>query len=240
MKKIIFLLIISANFYFAQNEKVFDHSVFTELLSKNVDSEGMINYAGFDNPQFGEYLNRLGSADTEGFEEEEKLAFYINTYNAFVIKNVLNHYPIEGPMKVEGFFDNFKFNITGEEMSLNQLEYDIILKIEPVLTHFGLVCAAVSCPKLLKFAYTGDNVYELLRENGKVFLSDPKRNYLDKEKNILYLSEIFRWFRESFEKEYGSLENAVKKLGAATTADYLDKNDVTIEFITYDWSLNSQ
>ena len=33
----------------------------------------------------------------------------------------------------------------------------------------------------------------------------------DKEKNILYLSQIFKWFRSTFEKKYGSLLEMAKK-----------------------------
>ena len=148
--------------------------------------------------------------------------------------------PIKSPLDVDGFFKTNKFKIAGEDLTLDEIENNLILKIEPVLSHFGLVCGALSCPKLLRKAYSRENVYNLLKENASAFIYDPNKNKLDKENKILYLSEIFKWFEKYFEEKYGSVLNAVKDFFNKTDKKFLDQNEVKIEFIPYNWQLNKQ
>jgi hypothetical protein len=223
---------------FAQS---FDHTKFDSLLKKNVTQEGLVNYRAFkNNKQFENYLSNISKANLNNFSKEEKLAFYINSYNACTIKNILNHSPVGSPMDVDGFFKKHKFKVAGEELSLDEIEYDRTLKIEPVLSHFGLVCAAKSCPRLLPAAYTAENIYNQLEENMKLFLRDTSRNHIDKEKNILYVSQIFNWFKDSFEKKYGSLKNLATRGMKNSDANFLRNNEVKISFLEYNWELNSQ
>lgn len=239
MRKLIFILFTL--FTSSILSQSFDHSTFDVLLKKYVDENGMVNYKGFKSDKnFGGYLTTLSKANPKNFSNEEKLAFYINAYNAFTIKNVIDHYPITSPMKVDKFFDKYKFNVAGKEMSLNQIEYDIILKIEPVLSHFGLVCAAKSCPKLLQEVYTGKNVVKLLTNNAGDFIHNPEKNKLDQTNKVLYLSEIFKWFKDSFRNKYGSLKETAIRFFDKEYASFLKENDVEIKFMKYNWTLNEQ
>ncbi len=235
-----FLTSFIIGFNFAQSVE-FDHSGFNKLLSENVDENGMVNYEGFNNnTQFEEYLNRLETADVNNFSKEEQLAFYINAYNATVINNVINYLPINSPMDVDGFFNKVKHNVAGNMLTLDELEHKFILKIEPVLVHFGLVCAANSCPKLINKAYNGEMVFNQLVENAKVFLNDDQKNRIDKENKILYLSEIFKWFNNNFVEKYGSLKKTAIEFMYENDAKYLRENDVQIKYLKYNWKLNSQ
>jgi hypothetical protein len=114
------------------------------------------------------------------------------------------------------------------------------MKIEPVLVHFGLVCAAISCPKLLRKAYDGKTVLQELEKKGEEFLSDPSKNRLDKENNILFLSEIFKWFKRNFEERYGSLQKAAAHFMSESDKKFLKKNTVEVKFNKYNWQLNTQ
>lgn len=243
MKKILVLIIsvlLVSILVNARKEK-FDHSKFDALLKNNVDANGFINYDGFkNNKQFEEYLASIENADISNFSKEEKLAFYINAYNATVIKNVLDHWPINSPMDVDGFFDKTKFTFAGKEETLNGLEYNHVFKIDPVLCHFGLVCSGKSCPKLLQKAYDGDNVYKQLEDNAKVFMSDPNKNKLDRDNRTLYLSEIFKWFKDKFVERYGSLKETAIHFMSASDANFLKGNNITIKYMKYNWQLNKQ
>jgi hypothetical protein len=236
----IILISFSSEFGTAQPDGI-DHSVFDKLLKDNVNEKGLIDYKAFQNNKFfEEYLNQIATADISNLSSGEKLAFYINAYNALTIKNVLNHFPIESPMDVEGFFKEKQFKVAGMELTLDKLEYDYVLPINNVLPHFGLVCAAISCPELIRKAYTGKNVFTQLEENAKVFLNDETKNRLDKESKILYLSSIFKWFRKSFEEEYGSLIEIAKHYMNDTDKKFLNENEVEIKFIDYNWKINTQ
>lgn len=219
----------------------FNHSAFDKLLKANVDENGMVNYEAFkSSDQFNEYLKSIESADVSKLSKENKLAFYINAYNATVINNVLNHWPIKSPMDVDGFFKKVKHKIAGKEMTLDELEHKYTLKIEPVLVHFGLVCAAMSCPKLLRKAYDGKTVFQQLEENARLFLNDPAKNKLDRENKTLYLSEIFKWFKKSFVDKYRSLKNTAIEFINSDDSEFLKNNDVKIKFNKYNWQLNTQ
>jgi hypothetical protein len=219
----------------------FDHSKFDALLKANVDENGMVDYSSFQsNKDFDNYIKSIAEADVSNLSKEDKLAFYLNAYNATVIKNVLAHLPITSPMDIDGFFKKITHQIAGNEITLDKLEYDYAMKIEPILIHFGLVCAAESCPKLLRKAYDGKTVFQQLEENGKEFLNDPSKNRLDKENNILYLSEIFKWFKKSFEERYGSLQKTAEHFMNESDKKFLIENTVEVKFNKYNWQLNTQ
>jgi len=172
MKKLLVsvVLVILFGGYSIVQSNIFDHSKFDVLLKSNVNETGLVNYNAFkDSKEFKEYLEAVKSANIIDLSVEDKLAFYINAYNATVIKNVLDHLPIDSPMDVDGFFSKIKHTIAGQEITLDELEHKYALKIEPTLTHFGLVCAAISCPKLITKAYDGKTVFKQLEENAKVF-----------------------------------------------------------------------
>ena len=237
-------LIISITCFFniaAVPQEKFDHSKFDNLLKTYVDEEGSVNYNAFrDNQEFGEYISAISSADIDNLSKSDKLAFYINAYNATVIKNVLDHLPIISPLDVDGFFNKIKHKITGKEMTLDELEHKYTLTIEPVLSHFGLVCAAKSCPKLIAKAYDGKSVITQLNENAKVYLNDTDKNRIDRENYILYLSEIFKWFPAAFEERFGSLKQMAIYFMNEEDKHFLKEDDVEIKFLKYNWQLNTQ
>ncbi|MAT40320.1 MAG: hypothetical protein CL946_12030 [Ectothiorhodospiraceae bacterium] len=235
------LIIIGITFAASAFSQGFDHSTFDGLLKRYVDRDGMVNYPGFAKSEsFKEYVAAIGKADTKKFSDNEMLAFYINAYNALVIKNVIDHMPLDSPMDVDGFFKKKKFSIAGEKMTLDKLEYDHIIPLGGALIHFGVVCAAQSCPKLIRKAYTPGTVYRQLEENARTFLRDPSKNKLDKAANTLKLSEIFKWFSDDFEKKFGSVRAVAEKYMSDSDAAYIKKNKPSIDYLRYDWSLNSQ
>jgi hypothetical protein len=83
-------------------------------------------------------------------------------------------------------------------------------------------------------------VLNQLEENANEFLNDKSKNRLDKKLNTLYLSSIFKWFKQSFDEEYGSLIETVKYFMNDESKKFLDEKNVEIKFIKYNWKLNSQ
>ncbi len=241
MKKFVILILVLAFIGSVNIAKDFDHSLFDNILKENVDEKGMINYEKIaKDKNFDKYINSIANADTKDLNDDEKLAFYINAYNAYTIRNVLNNWPIDSPLHVKGFFKEFKFTVAGKELSLDEIEHKHVLPIDPIVPHFGLVCAALSCPKLIQEAYTGENVYRLLEENGRIFFEDSFKNRLDRENNILYLSHIFKWFGRAFKDKHGDLVSATKIYMNENDQKFLNETEVDIKFVKYDWTLNKQ
>ena len=215
-----------------------DPAVFDALLKANV-SNGKVNYNGFKNSSaFAGYLQSIASTSLEGMSTNEKLAFWVNAYNALVIKNVLDNPGIKQPLDVPGFFDKKKFSAAGKSVTLNQIENDIIRPTfrEPLI-HFGLVCAARSCPPLINKAYTAANVRSLLAANARSYLADTRQNrFAD---GTLYLSKIFEWYKADFGGDDAGLRAFAQKYGPASMKDGI--GDATpVSFNEYDWTLNSK
>ncbi len=240
MKILFFSVVLTLIYSSSPKASSFDHSEFDALLRKNVNSKGMVTYKGFKNDSFYKYLDKIAKADITKFSKMEKLAFYINAYNALVIKNIIDHHNIHSPLDVDGFFKKIKFKVTGKQITLDELEHQYTLKIDGVLPHFGLVCGAKSCPKILPKAYNGKSVITDLKKNAKEFLANPKKNYFDKSENILYLSEIFNWFKNYFISKHGTIINAVKILSQNKIWQKNLSESTKIKYLNYDWKLNAQ
>ena len=240
--KNIYLLILAVGLAFCSpRQNIVDDKVFDAVLNQYVDLDGKVDYKGIKaDHRFSEYLEQLAEADISKFSGDAKLAFWINAYNASVVKNVLDHYPLDSPMSVDGFFKKFKFNVAGENLSLDEIEHQKVMKIEPVLIHFGLVCGASSCPKLIPHAYFPESVYKQLEQNAKDFMNDKTRNRLDREYRTLYLSSIFKWFKNYFVDRYGSLKKAAMAFINDNDSRFLAQNNVEVKYLNYNWELNTQ
>lgn len=211
------------------------------ILKSNVDKTGRVDYQGIKaDKRFKKCLTNFENTNINSLGKNEKLSFLINAYNAFVIKNVLEHKNLKSPLDDKDFFKSKKFKLDGKILSLDEIEHNYVLKIEPALSHFGLVCGAVSCPKLIPKAYTADNVISQLKVNAAEFINNKNKNYLDRKNKILYLSQIFNWFNKYFEYDNSSAKKFVLKYINQKDKEFIQKNNVSIKFIEYDWKLNSQ
>jgi hypothetical protein len=222
------------------------HELWTELLKKHVNEQGMVDYEGFvrDRQQLQQYLNQLSNTppDPDTWPEEEQLAYWINAYNAFTVQLIADNYPLESIEElhptlniptINTVWHKKFFEIGGQESSLDEIEHQILRKqFEEPRIHFAIVCASYSCPPLRREAYTARALDSQLEEQAVRFINDPKRNKLQGKR--AQLSKIFQWFEGDFTKN-GSLlaflnRYAKKELQPAAEISYLE----------YDWKLNKQ
>ena len=172
----------------------------------------------------------------------EALAFWVNAYNALVIHNVNNNPGMKKPTDVAGFFDKKKFPVAGRSLTLNQIENDVIRPMfnEPLI-HFGLVCAAESCPPLIPTLYTGGNVISLLRKNTTAYLGDSRQNSFDPDSQRLEVSKIFDWYRADFGGNDDGIVAFVKKHAPTALKEQLENaDDIALTFREYNWKLNGK
>lgn len=212
------------------------HAPFDAILQRHVDADGRVAYralAAQDGGALDVYLAALASADPAALPEPEQVAFWINAYNAHVLRGVLDGYDAEGLFARKRFFSFYDFPLAGRERTLEEIEHEILRRrfAEPRI-HFALVCASTSCPKLRREAYRGDRLDAQLDEQARAFLEDPRRNRIGPG-DTLHLSMIFRWFAEDFERAAGSVPEYVRRWVAVPAAP-------RIEYLEYDWTLNAQ
>lgn len=223
-----------------------DHKAYDALLKKYVDENGMVNYAGLkkDHKALRNYLSSLEqNAPNSDWTEDEKLAYWINAYNAYTLDLILEHYPLESirdiGSKIQIPFVNtawdIKFiEISGEKYDLNNIEHGIIRKrFDEPRIHFALVCAAVSCPRLRNEAFFADTLDQQLTAAAEDFLSDKGKNDFVNAQEVK-LSKIFSWYGGDFKKKT-TLIGYLNKYGPLK----LDKN-AKVSYLEYDWALNEQ
>jgi len=233
LKTLLFLLAEEAKEVVEEVVVPFSHASFDALLRKNVTSSGKVNYNGFKgNASFEQYLKDLSANEPQsGWSRNKKLAYWINAYNAFTIKLIVDNYPVSSITKLKGGkpWDYSFIKIGSNTYSLNHIEHKIIRPTfkEPRI-HFACVCAAKSCPKLANKAYTASNLNSLLTTQTKYFINNKNKNQIA-DKN-LKVSSLFDWYASDF----GDVNAYIAKYYNGTF-----EADTDIEFMDYDWSLNN-
>ncbi len=258
----ILLVVLSAVGAQAVDAGTFDHSRLDELLTVYVSDDGWVDYAGLerDSAKLGAYLKTLATAAPKTFaSDDERLAFWINAYNAFTLQDALEsvYRKAKGVREVPGFFDRKDHSVASERLTLDQIEARARRFRDPRV-HFTLVCASTSCPKLQRYSYRGEQLQEQLARVTREFLSDSERGMkIDPRRNKVFISSLFKWYAGDFTgagnrfsrafaiiKAYltngRSVINYVKKHAPAEQARYLEERRPKLGYLAYDWSLNSQ
>ncbi len=219
----------------------FDHGAYSALLVKHV-TDGTVDYKalGKDRAALDAYLERIADLPPSALErmpENEKLALYINAYNAYTLKAILDNYPVKSIKKIRGVWDRLQFKLAGQDLTLGHIEHEILRKqFADPRVHFTLVCASIGCPKLRAEAYTGEAISRMLEEETQGFITDRTRVRLDRDRKTLYLSSIFKWF----EKDFGDVEAFVARYLPRDDVRFIRLERVRIRYLRYDWSLNDR
>ncbi len=224
----------------------FSHNLFDQVLREHVDENGQVNYAKLKaNPEkFEAYLDLLAVAKPAEGSYNAQLAFWINAYNALVIKGVIDRYPTTSVRKVKwfnGFFTRLKFQVAGKTYTLNQIEHDVIREefVDPRV-HFALVCASRSCPPLENRAFSAETVEEHLEALTFSFIRNSEQVRIDKAKRRVYLSKIFKWYADDFKEGYTSVKDFLLDYLSLEDAEFLSSTDIKFHYLNYDWTLNDQ
>lgn len=173
----------------------------------------------------------IAPAEFAQYRENIRLATLINLYNIATIKLVTDNLSKKSIRDIPSAWSRTWIDFGGKKVSLDHLEHKIIRKqFDEPRIHFALVCAAVSCPALAKSAYTPDSLDAQLTEAARIFLTDTKKNSIDKKD--LRVSAIFQWYGDDFKKRYGGYQKFVlQTIGMAGTFSF--------KFLPYDWQLNN-
>lgn len=229
-----------------------DHSVYDRLLKKYVDNNGMVNYRNWytntaDRAELKNYLAELGKADeSKHAGKSEKLAYWINAYNALTIEGILRVYPTTSirnhTAKLIGYniWKNLKLTTGGQEVSLEQIEHQILRKMNEPRIHFAIVCASMGCPRLLNEAYLPDRLESQLVSNTRDFFSRPQNLRVDAHNKKLLLSSILTWFGSDFGKSKIDQLRYIAPYFPDDAKRLVSAGGYRIEFQKYDWDLNTQ
>jgi hypothetical protein len=213
--------------------EAFDHAIFNDLLKKHVSSDGNVDYNGFksDSKTLQSYIDLLKTYQPiDNWTKDENLAYWINAYNALTIDLILRNYPTKSIKDIKDPWDQRLWKLGNKWQNLNDIEHEILRKMNEPRIHFAIVCASVSCPKLQNKAFMATNLEEQLTNATKEFLSDRSKNELSE--NNIKLSKIFKWFKKDFEQN-GSLIDFLNQYTEVKISNKAKKR-----FMDYNWDLN--
>lgn len=211
------------------------HQAWHTLLQKHVNQAGKVDYKGFqrDKGQLESYLKTLSEQRPEdSWSRDARLAYWINLYNAYTVKLIVQHYPVSSIREIyDGKpWDKKWIELGGEPLSLNQIEHQIIRKrFDEPRIHFAVNCAAQSCPPLLNRAFTAKRLDEMLEHATRSFINNPAHNKISTKE--LQVSKIFDWYAEDF----GNIPRFINLYSPVSIP-----SDTDISYLDYDWSLNAQ
>lgn len=252
-------------------EKSFSYAPYANALQAFVTPDGLVRYkalkekrAGLD--AFIKNIEQLHPSVYDGWSENEKIAFWLNAYNAHVLRIIIEHYPIRASFfksvvfprnsiqQIPGVFSNLKFTVMGKSMTLDDIEHNTLRKKfnEPRI-HMALVCAALSCPPLRTEPFIAEKLDAQLNDQTKKFLANAKKFNVARANRVVYVSSIFKWFGEDFIKtfkpksgygKHGAKENSVlhfvSRFVNKNDREFLEKGSFDVQYLKYDWTLNEE
>jgi hypothetical protein len=264
-----FVLLVFCGPTAAAAEPPFSYTDYSEVLKAYVSERGLVNYRELKAhrgrlDRFVDSLSTLNGKVYDTWSENERIAFWINAYNALTLKAIIDNYPIKASIfrslrfpsnsirQIAGVWDELTFNVMRSGMTLDQIEHKTLrAKFHEPRIHMALVCAAMGCPILRNVPYLAEKLDAQLNDQANRFLGNPDKFRIDRSAGTVYLSSIFKWFGQDFENQFGTTEKLSRFQGPERSvlnfvSGYLNPEDRTyletgvfsIDYLKYDWSLN--
>jgi hypothetical protein len=242
------------------------HRPFDEILDLYV-RDGLVYYFALkqERGKFDRYVQSLGEigADTvKGWPRERQLAYWINAYNAFVLRTVIDGYPIRGKSpdypvnsirQIPGAFERRTFRAGGRLLTLDAIEKDVIGELGDARALLALGRGAVGGPRLKSEAFTAERLDSQLATMASELPTHRDLVFVDVQNERLSVNPLFSWREAIFTKSlanqapaiYASrspLERAVLSLIdpllVQSETEFLRKNTFRMAFHDFDWKLN--
>lgn len=196
------------------------------------------------------YLSQVAAADTTAWSNAQKLALYVNAYNAYTLATMLDNGPPSSIQNLDGgkVWDVRTFAVAGQQMTLNDLENGHARKLADGRIHAALNCASKGCPPLAPTPLTATNQGAQLDEDARRWV---RTNAFRLTGATIELSMIFDWYGGDFAAQNqgdiagadGEGENALwflSKYADDATKQKLTSGALTVAWQTYDWSVNKK
>ncbi len=222
-------------------------SSWAQVLSHFVDLKGRVNFKNLgSNPlSLHRYVRFIAQSSPMKHPEkfpthEERLAYYLNSYNALAMYGILS---TGFPRDFEKFWDRasfFKFtvfNIGGEDISLYDYENKIIRPLSDPRVHFALNCMVKGCPRLPQTPFFAEDIHPILTTLSEEFVNHPRHVQVLDSARLVRISEIIKFYTEDF----------VNAQSSPSLIAYINRyrkveipENYNVEFIPYDWTVNNQ
>jgi hypothetical protein len=208
------------------------------------------------------YVAQLATASVDKLSRDEQLAFWLNAYDALVLRTIADHYPIQGksseyPAKsirqIPGAFDRLTHRVAGRTLTLDQIEQTVLPGFHDPRVYFAIGRGAVGSGRLRSEAFTGARLEEQLADVAAECVTRAQCVSIDRESGKMSVSPIFSWREKEFAAAYADkapaafasrspIERAaiafvMPKL-LATEREFLARNTFQVVYSKFDWTLN--
>ena len=234
------------------------------LLDRYV-RDGFVYYAAltFDRPILDRYVRARADRPTgfDGWARERQMAFWLNSYNALVLRTVIDHYPIRGTSdvypaasirQIPGAFDAIEHTVAGRRLTLDAIEETVLAPFADPRLFLALGRGAVGGGRLRSEVFTAARLETQLSAVVREFATTPSGVILDQLGAVLRVSSIFGWRETEFVAAYANagwtesgrtpLERAILSVIAPALFPneraFLAANRFTLGYQDFDWRLN--
>jgi hypothetical protein len=215
------------------------------VLKTYVNSQGQVDFEALSRQpdDLRAYIDYVASVSPESAPDafvtrEARLAYYINSYNALAMWNVLAYGIPSSLSKFPARFRFFywkEFTVGGRKISLYRYENDVIRPLGEERVHFALNCMVVACPRLPREPFRAEALESQLEREAREFFSESRNLEIDHVEKRVRVSEILSFYNEDFLAKSPSLIAYINRYRVEKIPE-----DYALEFISYDWTVNSQ
>ena len=208
------------------------------------------------------FVNLQATTAVDKMSREEQLAFWLNAYNALVLKTIIDHYPIAGasgayPAKsirqISGAFERLPHRVAGRTITLDQIEQTVLAGFHDPRVFFALGRGATGSGRLRSEAFAPARIEEQLAETAAECVTRAQCIRIDREAAKVYVSSIFSWREKEFTAAYAdkvpaafSSRSPIERAVVAyvlpkllpTEKEFLEKNSFQLVYTPFDWTLN--
>lgn len=214
------------------------------LLQRYVDAQGRVDYRTWkekDEQALRAVVEKFARVDPDALSPQARKAYWIDVYNALTLQGILEFFPLTSIKDKVGplwsLWKDYKFG--PRQLSLDDIEHQILRKLGDPRVHAALVCAARSCPPLRREAYVPERLDAQLDDNARAWLRDPARGVRVEGKTVR-LSRILEWFAADFGADQAARLAWVAKFLPEEQRAALQAPDVKVTYLHYDWALNGR
>jgi len=213
-------------------------AAWARVLSRHVDPEGRIDFEALrgDSRDLDTFVAFVARNDPESAPDRfpargDRLAFYLNSYNALAMYNVLHAGVL--PADTAQFFYFRSLKVGGRWISLYAYENDVIRPLGEERVHFALNCMVRACPRLPQEPFLAATLDAQLDAAAREFFGKPLHVDVHPEANKVRLSQILEFYTGDFLAHAPSLIAYANRYRTEPIPE-----DYAVEFIPYDWTLN--
>ena len=238
-------------------------SAFDEILDLYV-RDGLVYYRALklERGRFDRVVDSLAAVREGGLSRDERLAFWLNAYNALVLRTVIDRYPINGKSalypansirQIPGAFESVKHEVAGRSLTLDQIEKTVLPEFHDPRAYFALGRGAVGSGRLRSEAFTADRLEAQLTDVAAECARRSECLQIDQNRNQVLVSPVFSWRERDFSAAYAgaasprfSARSPVERAVLAylepklfgLEQEFLAKDAFELRFLDFDWSLN--